>query len=64
MPADGIWAWPVTGPAELNEAALAPVFAEADAIDLFLLGSGTRSLACRNALRARFRELGSFRSTP
>ena len=36
----GIWAWPVTQPDEITEATLAPVFAEAADIDLFLLGTG------------------------
>ena len=35
----GVWAWPPAAPTEINAAALAPVFAEADAIDLFLLGT-------------------------
>ena len=36
----GIWAWSVAAPGEIAEANLAPLFAEADAIELFLLGSG------------------------
>src|SRR5262249_56286350 len=36
----GIWAWPPPTPADIDVAALAPAFAEAAAIDLFLLGTG------------------------
>ena len=36
----GIWAWAPAAPAEIDTAALAPVFAEAAEIDLFLLGTG------------------------
>jgi uncharacterized protein len=54
---DGIWAWPLTSIAELTEAALAPVFARADALDLFLIGGGRDPFALPAPLRARFREL-------
>ena len=54
---DGIWAWPVNGLAELNEAALAPVFARAGALDVFLIGTGEDLWVLPQALRARFREL-------
>jgi uncharacterized protein len=53
---DAIWAWPVTKPEEIDEAALARVFAAANGIDTLLIGTGTgvwlppRSL--REALRA------------
>jgi len=53
---DGIWAWPVSGLAELTEAALAPVFARAEALDLFLIGAGADPWRLPDALRARFRE--------
>ena len=36
----GIWAWPVTQPAELTEAALERGFREAADIELFLIGTG------------------------
>jgi uncharacterized protein len=54
---DGIWAWPVTGMAELNDAALAPVFARAAALDVFLIGTGPDLALLPQALRARFRDL-------
>ena len=54
---DGIWAWPVTHVREITEAALAPVFARADALDLFFLGGGRDPFVLPPALRARFREL-------
>jgi uncharacterized protein len=55
---DGIWAWPVRTIAELTEAALAPVFARADRLDLFLIGAGHDPWVLADALRARFREAG------
>ena len=53
----GLWAWPVTQTAEIDEAALAPVFAEASDIDLFLLGSGGDRWIVPDALQDRFRTL-------
>ena len=54
---DGIWAWPVNNVSELTEAALAPVFERAQALDLFLIGAGRDPYALPEALRARFRAL-------
>ena len=54
---DGIWAWRVNGLAEMNEAALEPVFARAAALDVFLIGTGPDLSVLPQALRARFREL-------
>ena len=54
---DGIWAWPVNGMAELNEAALEPVFARATALDVVLIGTGPDLWVLPQALRARFRDL-------
>jgi uncharacterized protein len=54
---DGIWAWPVEGLVGLNEAALAPVFARAAALDVFLIGTGADLALLPQALRARFRDL-------
>jgi uncharacterized protein len=54
---DGIWAWPLTSITELTEAALAPVFARADVLDLFLIGGGRDPFALSAPLQARFREL-------
>ena len=53
----GLWAWPVTRTAEIDEAALATVFAEAGDIDLFLLGAGRDRWTVPDALHDRFRAL-------
>jgi uncharacterized protein len=52
----GIWAWPIAATADIAESSLAPVFAEADAIELFLLGSGLELVPLPEALRWRFRD--------
>jgi uncharacterized protein len=52
----GIAAWPVTQPAEITEATLAPLFAEAEAVDLFLIGGGTDLWVPPEHLRWRFRD--------
>jgi uncharacterized protein len=52
----GIWAWPVAGPQDIDEAALAPVFAVAAEIDFFLLGTGRDPWVIPEALRHRFRD--------
>src|ERR1022692_3097560 len=54
---DGIWAWPVRSVKELTEAALAPVFERAQALDLFLIGAGRDPYALPEPLRARFRAM-------
>jgi uncharacterized protein len=38
---DGIWAWPVTKPGEIDEYSLAQVFKAANAIDTLIVGTGT-----------------------
>jgi uncharacterized protein len=53
----GLWSWPVTAAAGIDEAALAPVFAEAADIDLFLLGAGRDRWIMPDALHDRFRAL-------
>ena len=53
----GLWAWPVTQAADIDEAALAPVFAEAADIDLFLLGAGRDRWIMPDGLHDRFRGL-------
>jgi len=50
----GLWAWPVTSTAGVDEAALAPVFAAAADIDLFILGTGKDPWFMPPALRTRF----------
>ncbi len=52
----GIWAWDVTAPNAIDDAALAPVFAEAREIELFLLGTGAAPWPLPEALRWRFRD--------
>jgi uncharacterized protein len=49
----GIYAWPVTSPREIGETTLARVFAEAEAIDLLMIGSGRDPVALPPALKER-----------
>ncbi|MBX3518483.1 MAG: hypothetical protein KF835_00520 [Xanthobacteraceae bacterium] len=51
----GIYAWNVQLPQEIDEAALARVFLEADEIDLLMIGSGRDPFALPLALRERCR---------
>ena len=53
---DGIWAWPVTDIAELTDDKLALVFARADDLDFFLLGTGPVAWTMPERLRSRFRD--------
>ncbi len=53
----GVRAWGVAGVADLDEAALAPVFAEAG-LELLLLGTGVDIAGVPQSLRWRFREAG------
>ena len=53
----GVWAWPATGVADINETALTPVFDEAADIGLFLLGAGGERWAMPDTLFDRFRAL-------
>jgi uncharacterized protein len=53
---DGIWAWPVTASAQLTDDLFALVFARADAMDFFILGTGDAPWIVPGALRARFRD--------
>jgi len=55
---DGIWAWPLTDFAALNEAMLAPVFERAATLDIFLIGAGRDPVALPDHLHRRFREAG------
>jgi uncharacterized protein len=54
---DGIWPWPLRTAAEITEAALEPVFARADDIDLFLLGVGRGGFIVPRPLWERFKAL-------
>jgi uncharacterized protein len=53
----GVWAWQVVQAADIDEQALQPVFAEADDIGMFLLGSGGDRWIMPEALADRFRAL-------
>jgi uncharacterized protein len=53
----GLWAWQATAATGIDEAALAPVFAEADGIGLFVLGTGLERWTMPDALRSRFQGL-------
>jgi uncharacterized protein len=52
----GVRAWPVAAMSDLTSEAFAPVFAEGDALELLLLGTGLDIAAVPERLRARFRE--------
>jgi len=52
----GIWGWPPATPAEIDEAALLPVFAGAATLELFLLGVGADMWLLPDALRQRFKD--------
>lgn len=51
----GIWAWPVREPHEIDEAALAPLFAAPD-VGYVLIGTGRDAWDMPEPLRWRFRE--------
>jgi uncharacterized protein len=53
----GVWAWPVVQAADIDETTLAPVFAEAADIALFLLGTGGERWIVPEPLADRFRDL-------
>ena len=52
---DGIWAWPISGVADLSEEMLAPALARADQLDFFIIGVGGDPWALPARLRERFR---------
>jgi uncharacterized protein len=54
----GIRAWPIQSASDIGEDSLSDVFAERDAIDLLLLGTGIDMVAVSSVLRLRFREAG------
>ena len=54
----GLWAWPVTSPADIDDTALAPVFAAAGEIDLFILGTGKDPWFMPPPLRAQLSAAG------
>jgi len=53
---DGVWAWPVATPADINDQTLARVFAASGTLELFMLGTGPEPWPMPEALRWRFRD--------
>lgn len=53
----GIWAWPVSAPAQIDEASLIRVFEGAADIGLFVLGTGQSRVPLAEPLLWRFRDL-------
>ena len=51
----GIYGWPVTEPGGLDEASLARVFEEAEAVDVLLVGCGRELVPLAAPLRERLR---------
>jgi uncharacterized protein len=54
----GVRAWPVASMADLTDEVLDPIFAEGDALELLLFGTGLDIAALPTAFRTRFREAG------
>jgi uncharacterized protein len=54
---DGVWAWPVNAPVAVTEETLALVFANADNLDFFIVGTGNAPWIMPDALRRRFRDV-------
>ena len=48
----GVRAWPVRSVSEIGEAALAPIIAEAEAIEILLLGTGDQPAFIEESVRA------------
>ena len=55
---DAIWAWPIVKPEEIDEVALARVFAAANVIDTLIIGTGTDVWLPPQALREALRKVG------
>jgi uncharacterized protein len=53
----GIWAWPVVSPGDLTEETLARIFATADDLDFFIIGTGAVPWRPPDELRRRFRDV-------
>jgi uncharacterized protein len=53
---DGMWAWPVTTPADITDATLALAFAHAEELDFFILGVGAAPWTLPATLRACFHD--------
>jgi uncharacterized protein len=54
----GVWAWAPANAAEIDEAALRPVFEQREEIDFLLIGTGRDPVPLPEPLRWRLRELG------
>ncbi len=54
---DGIWAWPVTGPEQIDRYSLERVFAAANSIDTLIVGTGTEVWLPPSALREALRKV-------
>ena len=54
---DGIWAWPVTKPSEIDEYSLSRVFAAANGIDTLIVGTGTDVWVAPTRLREALRRV-------
>ena len=52
---DGIWAWPVTRAADIDDHSLARVFAAANLIDTLIVGTGTDVWIAPSRLREALR---------
>jgi uncharacterized protein len=65
---DGIWAWPVTVPQQIDRYSLERVFAKANIIDTLIVGTGTEvwiaPKALRDALRAVHVVLDTMQTGP
>ncbi|TAI63334.1 Mth938-like domain-containing protein [Bradyrhizobium sp. Leo170] len=65
---DGIWAWPVTTPQQIDRYSLERVFAKANIIDTLIIGTGTETWiapkALRDALRAVHVVLDTMQTGP
>jgi uncharacterized protein len=65
---DGIWAWPVTEPQQIDRYSLERVFAKANIIDTLIVGTGTEvwiaPKALRDALRAVHVVLDTMQTGP
>ena len=55
---DAIWAWPILKPEEIDQVALARVFAAANVIDTLIIGTGTNVWLPPQALREALRKVG------
>jgi uncharacterized protein len=55
---DGIWAWPVERPQEIDEQALALVFAKANDLDTLIIGTGRDMFPFPSPLRQALRAAG------